>query len=541
MHWGLDFGTTNTRVARWDSTAGAPRALSLPRASRRPEGGDETFAASAIPTMVRLREDPDLWARLSARPWLRGRVSWGSWGSIGRAAEEAGQAPALATSLKPTLARSALQTVARVNGRAVSAREATRAFLRELLVQVRELSGSRVDALALTAPVDAYEDYRAELASLCAELGVRRTRHVDEPVAAALGYGLSLSASRRVLVVDFGGGTLDIAHVELDAGAAERGACRVLGKAGRALGGTDVDRWLLEDVLARADVQLTLDEAGGAGFWRRALLDEARRLKESLYFQEEGMFLAPAGGPGQRDEVSYRREDLVTLLEARGLPRQLDEALDEALAASGGDAAVEDALLVGGSTLLPGVYAGLQRRFGRDRVRAWQPFEAVALGAAALCADAVRPADFIVHDYAVRLHDAAGRPYHEIVVPRGTRFPTPEDLWRRQVVPVCPLGEPERVFKLVICELGSVAGQDRALGFDQAERARRVEGDRLIVPLNERDPAMGRLDPPQQPTDAAARLDVALGVNADRWLCATVRDLRTERELMRGHPVVRLL
>ena len=44
---------------------------------------------------------------------------------------------------------------------------------------------------------------------------------------------------------------------------------------------------------------------------------------------------------------------------------------------------VGEVLMVGGSTLLPGVYSVFEQRFGRQRVRAFQPFEAVAYGAAA--------------------------------------------------------------------------------------------------------------------------------------------------------------
>ena len=58
------------------------------------------------------------------------------------------------------------------------------------------------------APVSAFETYRAEVQRLLQGLGVARVRFVDEPVAAALGYGLSLSHERTVLVVDIGGGTI---------------------------------------------------------------------------------------------------------------------------------------------------------------------------------------------------------------------------------------------------------------------------------------------------------------------------------------------
>jgi len=45
----------------------------------------------------------------------------------------------------------------------------------------------------------------------------------------------------------------------------------------------------------------------------------------------------------------------------------------------------------------------------------------------------------------------------------------------------------------------------------------------------------------KDPRDERLRLDVAFGVNAERWLVATVTDLLTRRELMREEPVVQLM
>jgi hypothetical protein len=63
----------------------------------------------------------------------------------------------------------------------------------------------------------------------------------------------------------------------------------------------------------------------------------------------------------------------------------------------------------------------------------------------------------------------------------------------------------------------------------------------VVVPLNESSPTLGYLDPPQSPRDRRPRLEIAFGVSAERWLIATVRDLLTQRELMREEPVVRLI
>jgi hypothetical chaperone protein len=88
--------------------------------------------------------------------------------------------------------------------------------------------------------VSAFETYRAEVQGLLQGLGVRRVRFVDEPVAAALGYGLSLSHERTVLVVDIGGGTMHVVLVALSPQKTMGGKARVLAKQGRPLGGNAV-------------------------------------------------------------------------------------------------------------------------------------------------------------------------------------------------------------------------------------------------------------------------------------------------------------
>jgi hypothetical protein len=134
---------------------------------------------------------------------------------------------------------------------------------------------------------------------------------------------------------------------------------------------------------------------------------------------------------------------------------------------------------------------------------------------------------------------------HTVIVPRGTRFPTPPDFWRRQLVPTCALGEPETIFKLLVCEVARGDGADRRLVWDAAGSLHKVGGTAdqpdLVVPLNAASPTLGTLDPPHAPRDHRPRLDIAFGVNADRWLVATVRDLLSHKELMHAEPVVRLV
>jgi hypothetical protein len=349
-----------------------------------------------------------------------------------------------------------------------------------------------------------------------------------------------------------------MALVKLGIEEARVGRGVVLAKAGRDLGGNLVDQWVLEELCRRLDYPLRAEPDDDEVLWRRLLLAEACRVKEALHFEEKATFeVTPPEGlrhfqarlRGEPANLELGRAELVKLLADHGLYRALESCLAEVLEQAGRGperTAVDEVLMVGGSTLLPDVYPFLENRFGRSAVRAWQPFEAVAHGATIFAAGRVEPVDFIVHDYALLTHDPkTNQPLPSVVVPRGTRFPTAPDLWKRQLVPTCSLGEPETIFKLVICEIGQ-GGTERTFTWDSDGRLHQLGGTApaggpVIVKLNEANPALGHLDPAHPPSDHRPRLEVSLGVNAERWLCATVLDLRTRKQLMKDEPVVRLV
>lgn len=556
--WALDLGTTNSGIARWDDDAGQAALVELPDVCRLPEADDPLEAPRMIPSAVHLIDDRGVLDRVGAwRPLARhfflGRAAF-----IGRQALERNRAtmhPAFVPGFKAALGTEAGRPLARVGRQPVSARMAAHAFLRELLAETKKTSGQRVRDLVVAAPVSAFETYRAEVQGILTDLGVRRVRFIDEPLAVALGYGLGLTDNCLVLVVDIGGGTMHTEIVRLTPRGAEGGHALVLGKRGRPLGGNAVDSWVLRDVSERMGCPFDeWAEDDETRFWRRLMLAEACRIKEEVFFKDRATFLlVPPGsmGPGSArqpgaSEVSLTRARLVEILEAQGFYRGLEECFDEMF--TGGavsPADLDHVLVVGGSTLLPGVFPLLEHRFERRRVRAWQPFEAVAYGAACYAANRVGTADFIVHDYAFLTHDPkTGEPRHTIVVPRGTRFPTSPGFWKRQVVPTCAMGEPETVFRLVICEVARADGERRFV-WDAAGDLQKVGGatgkQEVIVPLNAVSPTLGYLDPPHDPRDRRPRLEIAFGVNAERWLVASVQDLLTRRDLMRDEPVVRLL
>jgi molecular chaperone DnaK (HSP70) len=562
--WAIDLGTTNTAVARWDGIEDRPRLVELPEICRNPRQADPLEAPRVVPSATRLLDHLDLASRLGRRSFFARHFFLGKQAIIGRPAtemEEVRRTPAYVGTFKYYLEREPRRPIARTARQAYSARDVARIYLRELFAEVKRVTGERMRDVVVTAPVDAYESYRAELADVGRHLGVKRLRFLDEPVAAALGYGLGIQKTRISLVVDFGGGTMHVALVRLTPKEVEKGSCEVIAKEGRLVGGNLVDRWLLRTFAKKLDYRLVEDpEEDPDGFWWRTMLAEACRVKEAVFFRESDTFhMTPtedlraieAKLRGASASLPVTRDDVKAVLAENGLYGMLDECLDHVMARAGEGgitpADVDDVLMVGGSSLLPDVYGALERRFGRDRVRAWQPFEAVAYGGAAFASGAFGQSDFIVHDYAFVTHDArTHEPQYTVIVPKGTRFPTTGDFWKRQLVPTCSLGEPETLFKLLICEIGDDSGNERRFGWDAQGNLHKMggkdpKGDRMIVPLNESNPTLGYLRPPHPPSDRRPRLEISFEVNADRWLCASVLDLMTRRPLMKQEPVIRLL
>jgi molecular chaperone DnaK (HSP70) len=561
-NWAVDLGTTNTGLARWDEASGQPQLVELPRICRKPAGDDRLEAPALVPSVVEVLPPASLLDRVGTWPPLERLMLLGRTALIGRPALERNQGiadPAFVPGFKVALSTEPLRPLARAGRLVVNARVAARSFVRELLAEVRRETGHRVRDLVVTMPVDGYEGYRADLEQILRSVGVRRLRFLDEPLAAALGYGLGVASERVVLVVDIGGGTMHVALVRLEAERLQQGRAEVLAKQGLPCGGNAVDSWILEHVGRRMGFALEDLADEEVRLWRRLMLAEACRVKEAVFVEPSAEFLLTPPGLSRRlrpgapggHPTRFTRDDLVQVLREGGFYAALSSTVERVLAEGPSGPipadAVHDVLMVGGSTLLPGVFPILEERFGRHRVRAWQPFEAVAFGAASFAADKYAQVDFIVHDYAFLTHDPrTHQPVYTVVVPRGTTFPSKRDLWRGQLVPTCSLGAPETLFKLVVCEIGRADGGGRHFGWDAAGDLYKVGGKaatdgRVVVPLNETSPTLGRLDPPHSPRDHRPRLDVSFGVDEDRWLVATVLDLQTQRLLLDGQPVVRLL
>jgi molecular chaperone DnaK (HSP70) len=421
-----------------------------------------------------------------------------------------------------------------VDGRAYTPQETAQIFLRQVLVKLREM-GWHPTKLILTVPVGSYEAYLHTLQDLASSLGVEQVTFVDESTAAALGYGIEEPGS-LILVIDLGGGTLDLSLVRILKPEQEASfyKAEVIYKTDRAYGcgGVDIDTWIAERMLQ----ELNLDRKKVPASSFQVLCEIAERLKIRLSSH-------PQASEAWLDEESFEtytltlhREQLQELLEERGfLPRlreAIDEVIEEAYYKGISKKDLHRVLLVGGTSLIPAVQNQVISLFGRDKVSYHKPFEAVAEGALALTRFA-HLQDHLRHTYVLRTWNPyLQTPDFFTLFKSGTTYPATLEL--------PPLQANRNGQSQIHLAIGEIAEEGETEVIDTGD-------GRLLVRKTTPDSsfrALGRhqLSIPLQPPGKVGvdRLQVTLTIDAGRVLRATVVDLETGRTLLQQQVVARL-
>lgn len=523
----VDFGTCNTRLALWDAGRGSAAAWRLPDVSDLDLYPGEDGAVEEVPYIPSLIN-------------YDGHNAW-----IGRQVSERGltEAPSTFFWMKRYIT-SRLELPRQVNGRTVRYSEAGADFLRQVLTFASAEVDLAEEEVALSVPVEAYEHYQKWLSGVCEQVGLRRYRLLDEASAAALGYDVGIQAGDVYMVLDFGGGTLDVSVVRVEDETSGGRRCRVLGKAGVDLGGSVVDQWLYQDVLKQAN-----RAPEDVRHLSSLLLLEAERVKRALTDAEAAVFTVTDPASGAVLGKRYTRSAFEDLLDERGLFASLNGAVEQALARSreaGYDRDhIKAVLLVGGSSRIPSVRRAVRQLFG-DRVRHHRPLEAVALGAAAFVAG-VDFYDHIQHDYALRFYNREKSDHdYRVIVKAGTPYPSEGPVAQ---LTVKASQDGQEYLGLSIYEVGrretpgGAQGPVLDLVFDPGGGARLQQcADPEIVRhfwVNEKCPTFIHARPNAKRGDA--RFPVQFSIDGNKRLCVTVRDNHTGQTLLQDHPVIDLV
>ncbi|CAE6472992.1 unnamed protein product [Rhizoctonia solani] len=239
--------------------------------------------------------------------------------------------------------------------------------------------GKKVTRAVVTVPAYFNDAQRQATKDAGAIAGLNIIRMVNEPTAAALAYGSDrkMTGSSLILVYDFGGGTLDVSLLSL-----VNGAFKALATSGDThLGGEDLDHNVVNYFVDKYRRSAGADVSTNHRSMSK-LKKEVERAKRILSTESIATLEIEGFHRGRNFSESLTRakfEQLNQELFQKALVPVRQVLKDAKLSTS----AVDEILLVGGSTMIPKVQSMLRDVFrGKTLSQGIHPDEAVALGAA---------------------------------------------------------------------------------------------------------------------------------------------------------------
>jgi molecular chaperone DnaK len=252
--------------------------------------------------------------------------------------------------------------------------------LAKLKAAAEDYLGEPVEEAIITVPAYFNDSQRAATKDAGLIAGLKVSRILNEPTAAALAYGLKNAKGQYVAVYDLGGGTFDISILEM-----ADGLFQVRATGGDTfLGGEDFDQriidWLISEFLRETGIDLRQDRMA-----LQRLKEAAEKAKCELSTAQQTEIVLPfisadASGPKHLNTVLTRQkyESLTDDLLEKTIEPCRRCLTDASLRAD----QIDEVLLVGGQTRAPKVTELVRKVFGKEANRAVNPDEGVAMGAA---------------------------------------------------------------------------------------------------------------------------------------------------------------
>jgi len=365
---GIDLGTTNSLVAYVDAQAGQPKCIPGP------------YGSTLCPSVVSLDPDGSVIVGEAARRRLLTQPER----TIYSVKRLMGRGPADVQNelqLFPFRIDPQSKNVIRVmlGDKMFTPPEISAFILRELRNWAEAFLGEPVDRAVITVPAYFNDAQRQATKDAGRIAGLEVLRLVNEPTAAALAYGLHEKQRGHVAVYDLGGGTFDISILKLIS-TGEGDIYQVLSTNGDThLGGDDIDNLLQafvhERILETEDLDFS-PHGELAQDLRKSLISAKHELSE-----KESVTLRFTLPNGKTFVHNFSRADFEALIQnvVNRTMGPVKQALADAHLAP---AAIEEVVLVGGTTRTPLIRRTVQEFFGRKPHTELNPDEVVALGAA---------------------------------------------------------------------------------------------------------------------------------------------------------------
>ncbi len=347
---GIDLGTSNSAAA----VLRGGRPVIIPSAEGISLGG------KAFPSYVALTSDGQILVGEPARRQMAANVE----GTV--------------TAFKRKMGK---REVTRLRDREYTPEQLSAFLLQKIKRDAEAFLGEPVEKAVVTVPAYFDDNQRAATKDACRIAGLEVVRLVNEPTAASLAYGLDrLGQELRIVVIDLGGGTLDVTIMEFGKGVFEVKAT----SGDTQLGGTDMNQCIFEQLAERFQMATGVDIRADRKAAAR-LLEAAETAKieltSSVTTHISLPYLTSVAGEPHHLEMDLNRTELERLV--RPVIERCHRPVEQAMHDAGiSPREVDRIVFVGGPTRMPAVRAYFEDLFGRKAEMGVDPMECVAAGAA---------------------------------------------------------------------------------------------------------------------------------------------------------------
>ena len=254
-------------------------------------------------------------------------------------------------------------------------------ILQKIKKDAESYLGQPINEVVVTCPAYFNDNQRQATKDAGEIAGFKVLRIINEPTAACLAYGLGKEdREQKILVFDFGGGTLDVTTMEM-----AQGVFEVKSTSGDTqLGGRDMDEVLMDYIIAefKHDTGIDLRNDSMAMQRLREAAEKAKIELSSTITTDINLPFITADKAGPKHLVmTITRAKLEELV--RPIVEKTRHSMEQALSdAKSNPADINRIIMVGGPTRMPIVQRFVEDYIGKKIERGIDPMECVAFGAA---------------------------------------------------------------------------------------------------------------------------------------------------------------
>jgi molecular chaperone DnaK len=347
---GIDLGTSNSAAAVIQG--GKPTLI--------PAAEGTTVAGKAFPSIVAFSKDGDL---LVGEPARRQAVTNPD------------------NTVREAKRNMGTDFMYKIQGKEYKPQQISSFILQKIKRDAEAFTGDTINKAVITVPAYFNDNQRQATKDAGTIAGLEVVRIINEPTAASLAFGLDKTKEdMKILVFDFGGGTLDVTIMEMGGGVFE-----VMSTSGDTqLGGSDMDKAIIDYVIDEFRKKEGIDLSNDSTAMTRIKEGgEKAKIELSTVMETEINlpFIAQDSSGAKNLEVKLTRaklDDLVNPIVER-CKSSIDKAIEDAKIST---ADITKIVLVGGPTRMPIVRKFVSNAVGKEAESGVDPMEAVAFGAA---------------------------------------------------------------------------------------------------------------------------------------------------------------